>query len=187
MSFLFTVENRAVKPNTETLLISPFKEIWARDTSKDKANALEDFAYIEFMTSSKKTNPYAGYTNELRHTRLIEDVVTRKSWKADSLIKKAMSKMIEFQEEGSLTYRYYMSNKKAAEQMESFFNDFDIKEVNMKTGNPIYKPKDITTAIKDAEDVLTKLNNLKAKVEQELFESSKIKSQKIISPFADPD
>ena len=36
MAFLFVVENGVAKPNTETLLISPFKEIWERDNSDNK-------------------------------------------------------------------------------------------------------------------------------------------------------
>ena len=31
MAFLFQVTDRAVFPNAETLLISPFKDIWERD------------------------------------------------------------------------------------------------------------------------------------------------------------
>ena len=40
MSHLFIVENNIAKPNTETLLISPFKEIWERDKSKDKSQVI---------------------------------------------------------------------------------------------------------------------------------------------------
>ena len=58
MAYLFKIEGKAVFPNEETLLIEPFKSIWERDTSKNKEYALEDFAYIEFITSLLKTNPY---------------------------------------------------------------------------------------------------------------------------------
>ena len=34
MAFLFIVSEKSVFPNPETLLISPFKDIWARDKSK---------------------------------------------------------------------------------------------------------------------------------------------------------
>ena len=36
MSYLFVVENNIAKPNTETLLIEPFKTIWERDRTEDK-------------------------------------------------------------------------------------------------------------------------------------------------------
>ena len=66
MAYLFSVEGKIVQPNTETLLVSPFKEIWARDKSKGKENALEEFTYIEFMTSMLKSNPYKGYAPEVK-------------------------------------------------------------------------------------------------------------------------
>ena len=80
-----------------------------------------------------------------------------------------------------------MSNKRGAEQMKTFFNNLDISEVNSKTGNPLYKPKDITSALNDANRTLETLDSMKEKVEQELFETTKNKGQKEISPFADPD
>ena len=36
MAYLFQINGRAVFPNAETILISPFKDIWERDLSKDK-------------------------------------------------------------------------------------------------------------------------------------------------------
>ena len=45
MSFLFKVVNNVVVPNTETLLISPFKEIWENDKTEDKENAMRDFCF----------------------------------------------------------------------------------------------------------------------------------------------
>ena len=58
MAYLFQINGRAVFPNAETILISPFKDIWERDLSKNKENAIQEFAYIEFMTSMLKSNPY---------------------------------------------------------------------------------------------------------------------------------
>lgn len=58
MSHLFTVENNVAIPNTETLLISPFKEVWERDKSKDKGQAIKEFTFVELMSSKKKANPF---------------------------------------------------------------------------------------------------------------------------------
>jgi len=62
-----------------------------------------------------------------------------------------------------------------------------MNERNEKTNTPIYKPKDITSAITDAEKTLTTLNALKSKVDEEVFTTSKVRKDKIISPFANPD
>lgn len=187
MSFLFQIQGKAVFPNPETLLISPFKEIWERDVSSEKENAIQEFAYIEFMTSMLKSNPYREYPEERKDSVIRGDIITQENWQPDDLISQAIEKIKNWQEEGSISYTYWMSNKKAAEKLIDFFNNFDMEEKNMKTMNPIYKPGDITKAISDAEKTLTTLNALKKKVDEEVFESTRNKGNKIISPFADPN
>ncbi len=95
--------------------------------------------------------------------------------------------MILFQKEASVTYNYYMSAKIAAEKIQDFFNTFDMKLVNLKTGLPLYKPKEITSTLIDTSKVLENLNTLKDKVDTEIFEEVKNRGQKIVSPFADPN
>lgn len=184
MSYLFEISERAVFPNTETLLLSPFKEIWERDKSKTKENALEELTYIEFMTSMKKSNPYRQYPEKIKHEKISEDVITQDNWKPDHLIEGAILKVTQFQQEASTTFNYYVSAKRAAEKMQDFFNEVDIGERNMKSGTPIYKPRDITSALNDTEKVLANLKSLEKKVEEELYEETKTKAGKEISHFA---
>lgn len=187
MSLLFKIQNKVVIPNEETLLIPPFKQIWDRDKDKNKGTAIKEFAYIEFMTSMLKSNPYREYSEDKKEDKILEDIIGDPKWVPDALVKTGCRKIIEFQEEGSITYTYWMSNKKAAEKLITFFNDFNMDERNMKTLNPIYKPKDITGAIADATKTLETLNKLKSKVDEEVYESSRNKSGKVISPFAKND
>jgi hypothetical protein len=181
MAYLFVVENSIAKPNTETLLISPFKEIWERDKSADKSQAIKEFTFIELMSSKKKTNPYSGYEAEVRFQKLKENIFDA-DWEIDELIEKALVSVHEFQTEASPTYSYYLSVLNAAEKMKSFFNNFDIDERNER-GVPIYKPSDITRALNDTDKVLQNINSMKEKVEQELFEQTKTRSNKQINPF----
>lgn len=187
MAFLFTVTEKTVFPNTETLLISPFKEIWNRDKTKEKHQAISEFAYVEFMTSMKKSNPYRQYGSDMKEKKIRQAVITQEGWEPDDLIRQAMDKIIEFQREASTTYNYYMAAKKAAEKMQEFFLEVDITAVNEKTFNPIYKPKDITGALNDTEKVLGNLKSLEKKVEEELYEETKNRSNKEVSFFADPE
>lgn len=188
MSLLFTVEAKIVKPNIETLLMYPFTEIWERDTTIGKHHAIEDFTYIEFVASVQKSNPYSGYAEEIRRTKVREQIisVTREDWSEDELIQLGIAELIKFQKEASVTYNYYMSAKNAADKLQDFFNDLDMKELNIKTGLPLYKPKEITSALNDTSKVLENLNTLRDKVDNEIFEEIKNRAQKVISPFADP-
>lgn len=187
MSLLFTVESKVVSPSTESLLMFPFRDIWERDESKDKRYAIEDLSYIEFMASIQKSNPYSGYPEDQRADKIIKDIITRAEWDPqDRLLVAGIAKLKEFQAEASVTYNYYMAAKTAAEKMQQFFINFSMADVNLRTGAPIFKPKDITSALNDTSRVLENLNTLREKVDNEIFEEVKKKGQKIVSPFADP-
>ena len=181
MAFLFVVENGVAKPNTETLLISPFKEIWERDNSDNKNLATKELTFVEFMSSKKKTNPYAGYDDNMRYERLLE--IMPEEWEMDELVESALIKIKDFQINASPTYQYYLSAVKAASKMRDFFNDFEFSEINERSGNPLYKPSDITRALNDTSKTLENLNSMKEKVEQELFEQTKTRGNKTINPF----
>ena len=185
MSLLFIIENRRVKPHPETLLIKPFCEIWERDKTEGKVFAIEDLTFVEFMTSAKKSNPYKGYHEKVKRQKIIDDVITRDDWEEDELITKAMDKCIEFQKEASATYRFYLANKAAIQKTEDFFYNFSYNEVNAKSGNPLYKPKEVTSAVRDARGVMKELIEMEEKVEQELFEATKTRGDKQISPFVE--
>ena len=184
MSYLFQIQDKVVYPNPETLLVEPFKTIWERDTTKNKAIAIQEFSYIEFMTSMLKSNPFRDYHEDIKDEKVRENVIKEENWEPDELVFEAMEMINKLQTEGSTSYQYWMANKKAAEKIIDFFNNFDMDERNPKSFVPIYKPADITRAIRDAEDTLTKLDSLKKKVEEELFESSRNRGDKEVSPFA---
>lgn len=186
MAYLFKVEDKVVKPTDEALQIPPFKEIWERDKSKNKEVALQEFTYIEFMTSALKTNPYKGYSEDKKEEVIRKDVIKEESWKPDELVLQGMVKIRQFQTEGSESYSLYLSAVAAKNKLQDFFNTFNMNKVNMKTGAPIYKPRDITSALQDLDRTIVSLQSLEKKVEEDLFESAKIMGQKEISAFADP-
>jgi|TARA_R110002050_G_C8943259_1_gene512742 hypothetical protein len=185
MAFLFEVTGKVVFPTAETLLISPFKEIWERDKSKEKYQAIKEFTYIEFLTSMKKSNPYKQYSEDLKPIKVKEAIFKEEEWRPDELVNEGLKQIKEFQEGASTTYSYYIAAKKVAEKMKEFFIDVDINERNER-GAPVWKPKDITSALNDTEKVLSNLKTLEKKVEEELFEETKTRSNKQISPFAEP-
>lgn len=185
MAAIFQIESNIVKPYAETLLLEPFKTIWRKDKDRNKRMALRKFAYIEFITSQRKSNPFRQYPEELKHSKIMEHIVKddKDQFKICDLITHGIEVCINFQKEASTTYQYYMAAKLAAEKMIHFFTHFNIGERN-KAGIPIYKPRDITSAINDTSKTLNTLKELEKRVEEELFESSKKKAGKSISVFA---
>lgn len=183
MAHLFIVENNVARPNLETLLIEPYKTLWERDTSKDKSRAIKEFTYVEFMVSKKKSNPYAGYDRENRKRELKKLLKFPQDWDEDIYIVEAMRELEKFQTEASSAYTFLIAAEEAASKIKSFYMTFDLNERNTRTGVPIYKPKEITSAINDAEANIRNLHSLKEKVEQELFEATKTRNNRDINPF----
>jgi len=188
MAYLFEVTSKkTVYPTEEILLVSPFKEIWKRDKSANKELALSEFAYIEFTTSMLKTNPYRQYPEKRKVSIVKNAVIIDQTWKPDKLVKQAMKMIKNFQQQASTTYNYYMSAKRGAEHMQEFFQKVNLNKLNEKTQNPLYKPRDLTSALNDTAKVLSNLKELEKKVEEELYDEVRNKSNKIISYFADPE
>lgn len=187
MAMLFIIENKIVKPYPETLLVPPFNEIWDRDTSPGKEIALKEFTYIEFMSSKMKSNPYKGYNEGDRKKKIMEDCIKIPDWTPDMLVLQGIKKCEEFQTKASSNYSLLIDTLKAKEKLQELFRVIDLKERNARTGVPIYKPKELSSAMQDVDRIASSLYSLEKKVEEELYDAVKIKGQKEISPFADPD
>lgn len=87
---LFDFDNRRVIPSPEALLIKEFKDIYDADKSKDKKVALEELAYIVYMSDYK--SPYKNKTEDVRADYVIKDVITTKGWKESTLVKAGIAK-----------------------------------------------------------------------------------------------
>lgn len=184
MSYLFNITGQSVVPDPSLMLVYPFNKIWERH--KDKGEAMKEFAYIEFMASQQKSNPFAGYPAEARSSIIISNIMgDNTGWTPDELVKDGIKFVEKVQTDGSPTYTYYMAARASAEKMKEFFYNVDLNERTDK-GAVIYKPKDITSALIDTEKVIQNLDSLKKKVDEELYESIRTRSNKVISPFADP-
>ena len=58
---IFEISGHIVRPTPSILAVNVFNTLWKRDKSKNKVTAMQEFAYIEFMTAQKKSKPYKGY------------------------------------------------------------------------------------------------------------------------------
>ena len=186
MAYLFELIGNRAKPVTEALLIYPFKDIWSRDSSTNKSNAIKEFTFIEFMSSIKPTNPYVGYSEDERREKLCKDIFDGKRkdllLKQDKVVEDGIEYIKDLQYNGSATYRYYAANLEGANKLRKFFLDLDMSEKN-KSGMPVYKPNEITKALNDADKILTSLANMRSKVEKEIYDMERARGDKQINYF----
>lgn len=182
---MFVFNNGIVKPEAETLGTFPFSVMWERDDSPNKDQAHLEFKFIYFFCSPKKSNPFYGYDRiKNRGDKILENIVKQyPNFRLGTLIRDGIEQYDEFWNNASPKLSYYNSAKAAVKKLEDFLNTFDMTATNLRTGAPIYKPKDITSALTDTGNVVKSLATLEETVYQEIYESSKSKGNREINYF----
>lgn len=182
---LFKVEGILVVPTEHALLIPPYSDIWREDISKGKEDAKRAFAYIELNCSYKKSNPFKGYADDVRRQKVGEAVYREDyaTFVETPYIIEGMKLYEILRVEAAPTLQYYLAAKSGAEKMIKWLDTFDMETLNHRTGLPLYKPREITSALKDSYDVMKTLNTMEEKVYEQLFETVRTKGGKEINHF----
>ena len=168
---LFLIEKNIVVPNPAALTIKEFKEVWLRDKSKNKEQALKELAFTYFLADYKSV--YLSVPAEEREQTIIEDIFEDNYWKPDKAVQAAVLKYQALQEVP--TMRLLSSAQESLEQLVTFFKSKDLLNRLDKSGKPVYKPKDITSAMAETARVAEALDSLYAKVKRELDIKGKIR------------
>lgn len=183
MANLFIIEFNRVIPNPEALLLEPFKTIWERDPDDKKVLATKELSFVEFMASVKPSNPFREAPVDKKQDIIIKELFKKQSWSPDKLVSEAIDKVKKMQEELSFTFRFWEANKNVLEKTILHYNKLDLNAKNFKTGAPLYKPKEITDGVINAEKVMASILALRDKVDAEIFSNSKNKGKKEVSSF----
>ena len=178
---MFTVENRVVKPNTETLLIPVFREVWERDGSDRKETAMKELAYIEFMVSPRPSNPYLEYGKDTKEKKITADLFDKK-WKPDDKVLAAIDWYEEWYATSSVAVRLYKASIQSVNSLIDYLEDVDFKELN-NAQNLIHKPEKLPDIIEKAEKSLKALQSLKKRILEDDFDQDKLKGGKEVSDF----
>ena len=150
---IFEISGNVVRPTPQILQVKIFKKIWERDKTEKKSTAMQEFAYVEFMVSEKKTNPYKGYSDEIREKKIREGVIHTEEWEPDILIDAAIEWYNEWQEEAAPSMRYYKANLSAVEKTIVYLQDGINYEERNKSGMPVHKFTDVVRGVREADGV----------------------------------
>jgi hypothetical protein len=186
--FKLTQDNR-VEPAIETLLIPAFAAIWERDESVLKERAVAQMAYVEFLYSPKRTNPFAGFTEDDREREIVKRLFKEYpdyNVKGDLLVQDACVVYEELLNSSSYNLQVLKAARKGAEKLLDFFETVDLAETNER-GTLLHKPRDLTGALGDLSKIFNSINEMQVKVENELYGTVKTKGQKQIGMFEDPE
>lgn len=181
---IFEIQNEKALPSTYALLIEPFKTIWENDNSKGKENAIKKFTFIELMCSRKKSNPFIGYSEDIRYSKLAENIFGDEFARPtnDELVEQGINVYKQLMYEASPTLSYLEAALESAEKVKEMMRNVDFDE-RTNGGAAVYKPGDITKALKETNEVVKSLMALKDKVESELMEDAKTRGSRDIGHF----
>ena len=181
---LFKVEDGLVKPYETTLLITPFKRLWVRDSTEHKEIVSKEFAYIYFYCSYADDNPYKGYVDdEKRSMKIVEGIFPDdSSWTPDMMVNDGIAQFREFQYNASPSLAYFESTRNALDTLRKYWETLDMTKTT-KTGMLVNKPADVARGIEQTASLLVKLSDLESKVKQEVMSSSKTRGNRVINYF----
>lgn len=181
---IFEIRNNLAYPTVHTLLVEPFKTIWEQDTTHNKGEAIRAFTYVDLVCNMRKSNPFASCSEKERPAKVRKQVWGDENYKPDNVLQiiEAVIVYKSFLTEASASYQLYCSAMKAVDSVKEFLDGVDLTE-RTKAGTAVYKPTDITRAVKEVPEVIKSLQALKETVNSELQEASKTRNQRQIGIY----
>ena len=160
---LLSFKNNKVIIAPEIVSISPFKEIWDKDKSKEKENATNKLKYLWFYIDYE--SPYFKYPEKEKHEKIISGVLKDTKFKVGEDLKIAIEKYKE------LNYTPAIETVDAAmtfvKQIQTFFKTVDLSEVK--------NAKQVTDIFANMPKIIASLNEAKAQAEKEQSANVKVR------------
>jgi len=181
---LIKIENFQLTIADEALLVKPIRKLWNQDRSASKEQFYKQMSYLYFMVDPRSTYSYILNENERAKT-IIEQEGLDKNFTPSPLLQEAM----EIYKKHTVTPSQELLNAAlvAANTVSTFLKNPDILNEEDDKGRPKYQISAITTALKNVEGIVTSLQNLQSKVENELTEQSKARGSQELTIFDDVD
>lgn len=141
---LFAFKDYQVTISEEALLLKPFKKLWDRDKSKDKARALQELGFVYFFCDPRSDYMFL-VDEDVRKEKIIEQEGLPKTWKIDKAIQEAID-LYKYltQTTASLLLE---DTRIAVDKLRNLLKDIDLTEKDDKN-KPIYTLNSVTSTIK---------------------------------------
>ena len=162
---LLTIANNRLEISPYALTINEFKDIWDRDSSKEKDRAVKELSFIYFMADYKSN--YRAYDSSSRLLAITNDIEL-KDWTPDDLIVKAIKKYEELQITPSI--KFLKNAEQSLNKISSFITAYVPSDD--ETGA---KFKAIIAGVKALPDLLKSINNLTEMAEKELSDTKRVR------------
>jgi hypothetical protein len=179
---LFDFKDRNVIVNPEALLVPEFKALWSRDKTKEKLRATRELSYIYFISDYRSPYRTSLTPNSLAST-VSSDFMKDPNFKPDDLIKSAMTKYNLLQR--TPTMALLASSITTVHKLTDYLEGVDLAERD-QNNKPIYKPTDVTNALKSIGGIVESLNMVRESIEKEITKATSIRGQRRKGNREDP-
>lgn len=163
---LIRYEDYQIKLADEAFLLRPIRRIFNADRSERKEQFWKQMSYLYFMCSPASTYSYILDMDE-RSKTIIEQEGLPEDFVPSQFLVEAMR--IYRQHTTTVSQKLLSDAMIAADKVGKFLREVDLTEEDDK-GRPKYQVSNITAALKNVEGIVSTLQNLQKKVEQELEE-----------------
>ena len=179
---LFDLRDFKVTISPRALLIPEFRTLWDRDKSKDKDKALQELAYVYYLSDFK--SPYLlSLDMSIVSDTVAKDFMKDESYKPDQEVEEAISKYKELQITPSM--RLLTASLTTVNRLTDYLEEVDLNERDDKN-KPIYKPSDITNSRKSIGGIVESLTKVRDQVEKEITKSGTLRGQRRKGNREDP-
>ena len=166
---LIKYEDFQVKLTDEAFLVRPIRRLFHLDRSERKENFWRQMSFLYFIVSPASSYSYILDPEE-RAKAVIEQEGLPTDFKPSELLIEAMQ--IYKKLTVTPSQKLLESSLKAADTVSKFLSDPTILDRTDEKGRPLYQISSITAALKNVEGIVSSLQNLQKKVEQELQEDA---------------
>lgn len=178
--FVFnSAENEVEVNQPDIFLIREFEALWDPERNKCKKDptgklrlrAFRELKYIYLMINWK--SPYSDYANAERHAECLKDAqITEEEW-ADPVFREACRKYKELQN-SSRSLKLIKSAQGVVDKVSDYFDTLDLYE-RKDDGTPIYKVKEIMSAMQDVAKIVESLKTLEFMYKKEQEAESEVR------------
>lgn len=177
---LFHYEGYTVSVDPEALLLAPFKAIYDRDKRKDKSMAMQELAYIYFMSDPRSDYQYL-VDEEVRSDEIIKGLGMPKGWKEDNVVKRARLFYESFKPASAGLLE---DTKIAVNKLRHLLRNIDLEETDDK-GRPVYTLNTVTATIKQIPGLVKDLDEAERALSRDIMQEAKARGSQSKSLLED--
>jgi hypothetical protein len=169
---LIKYEDYQIKLSDEAFLVRPIRRLFHQDRSERKEQFWRQISFMYFMVSPSSSYSYILDLDE-RAAEIIKQEGLPEDFRPSELLKEAM----EIYRKLTITpsQKLLQSSLIAADTVSKFLSDPTILNKIDDKGRPLYQISSITAALKNVEGIVSSLQALQKKVDQELEDKGAVR------------